>query len=219
MTAQAATKSTIPVGSDAWNLTAHIKQAVETTRVIIPVTNQAERDGLAALFPGGAVPQGTAACRLDRKSSLDVWSGTAWIPGPLGQLSNVTNAGSNVVGIALNNLLEVSPTVEAGRLIELRATIDGATTVTGGVNNMYVSYTLAYGGTGTGGTPLRTSTKLYAAIGNGEGFEITARFTTATAGSLRFNLQGQVTVPSTGAQTMTATAGNTRLTVTDLGPA
>lgn len=215
MTAQTANKATVPTGSDGWKITDHIKQAIETARTVVPVANKAERDGLAALFPGGVIPVGTTVCRLDRKSSLEPWNGSNWVPGPLGELASVTNAGNNTVGVALNNLLEATVYVEPNRIIEIKAAIDGKSSM----DAMFVSYTLAYGGTGVGGTPLRTSTVRYTTTNLGEGFEFSARLVAGGGGPVRFNLQGQVTVPDTGGQTMTSTAGNTRLTVTDIGPA
>ena len=97
MTAQYANKATGPVGSDGWNPVAHIKQVSESMRVVIPVNTKAERDALSTLFPGGIIPVGTTACRLDRKASLEPWNGSAWVPGPLGQLASVTSAGINTV--------------------------------------------------------------------------------------------------------------------------
>lgn len=81
MTAQTANKATVPVGSDGWNLTTHIKQAIETTRSIIPVATQAERDGLASLFPGSVLPVPTFVWRTDLMI-LETWTGTRWLTRP-----------------------------------------------------------------------------------------------------------------------------------------
>lgn len=175
----------------------------------LPVFSPAERDALTAY-------DGLTVRRMDLPNRpAFTWDGTKWAGPPLGTLSNVVNAGSNVVGITLNNMLETTVSVEANRSIEIRATIDGSSSM----DAMFVGYTLAYGGTGTGGTSVRTASMRYTTTGLGEAFEVTAIVTTSAAGSLRFNLQAQVTVPSTGGQTMTSTAGNTRLTVKDLGNA
>lgn len=80
MTAQTANKATVPVGTDGWNLTAHLKQAVETTRSIIPVADATERAGLAARFPGGVLPVPTVVWRLD-KLRYETWTGTVWRAG------------------------------------------------------------------------------------------------------------------------------------------
>ena len=82
MTAQTANKATVPVGSDGWNPVVHIKQAVETTRSIIPVANEAERDGLAATFPGGVLPIPSYANRADNGNVIEKWDGTKWISRP-----------------------------------------------------------------------------------------------------------------------------------------
>lgn len=199
----------VPVNSDAYNLTADLASFADSLSVITNVISQAQRDALTKY-------NGRTVRRLDiAQAPLQWWDNSAsiWRSHALGQIASAaTAAGANVVGISLNNLLEVTPTVETGRLIEVRAYIDGSASV----NSMYVAYTLARGGTGTSGTPIRTATKAYAIAGNGEGMELSARYTTTAAGPLRFNLQGQVTVPATGTQTMT---GQSSLTITDLGMA
>ena len=77
MAIQTANKATVPAGSDAWNLTADIKKALETARIIVPVASQAERDGLAPLFPGGVLPVPTMVWRTDTQHYQN-WNGTGW---------------------------------------------------------------------------------------------------------------------------------------------
>lgn len=80
MTAQTANKVTVPVGSDAWNLTTHLKGMAETTSSLIPVASVAERDALAALFPGGVLPIPTMITRTDEVGSPNYqWNGSIWL--------------------------------------------------------------------------------------------------------------------------------------------
>lgn len=81
MAIQTVNKATVPAGSDAWNLTADIKKAIETTRSITPVATQAERDGLAALHSGGVLPIPYFVWRMDLQI-LETWNGTRWITKP-----------------------------------------------------------------------------------------------------------------------------------------
>jgi hypothetical protein len=80
MTAQTANKVTVPVGSDGWNLTNHIKQSFETSGVIIEVADLTERGGLPALFPGGVLPNPTTIYRQDR-ARYETWNGSVWLSG------------------------------------------------------------------------------------------------------------------------------------------
>lgn len=119
MTAQTANKVTVPVGSDGWNLTEHIKGAFESARLIILVANQTERDGLAALFPLGVLPNPTFVSRSDLNSRLQRWNGTRW-----GQTSN-TELGRTSTGVggtlaatpSWSDLLIVTATSLGGEVI------------------------------------------------------------------------------------------------------
>lgn len=80
MTAQTANEVTVPVGSDGWNFTGHIKQAFESAGLVIPVASQSERDGLAARFPSGVLPNPTYVCRTDSiDKRIETWDGTQWV--------------------------------------------------------------------------------------------------------------------------------------------
>lgn len=80
MTAPSATKATVPVGSDGWNPTGHMKQLSETTRSVILVANQQERDALASTFPGGVLPVPTLISRADLGYRFERWDGAVWKP-------------------------------------------------------------------------------------------------------------------------------------------
>lgn len=82
MTTQSANKATIPVGTDGWNPVAHIKQAVETTRSIIPVADVAERDDLKNRFPGAVLPVPTYVNRADNANLIEKWDGAKWVSRP-----------------------------------------------------------------------------------------------------------------------------------------
>lgn len=69
-------KGKSPAGADGWNLTANVMAALESMNVIVPVANQAERDGLT---PPLGKYAGMAVCRLDLPNmQVEVWDGAAW---------------------------------------------------------------------------------------------------------------------------------------------
>lgn len=103
MPAQSATKATIPVGSDGWNPVVHLKQLSETTRSVIPVADQAERDALAGRFPGGVLPVPTLVARLDIATApVQRWDGAAWSTTEVPPLirQGVTTVTTNSAGYA-----------------------------------------------------------------------------------------------------------------------
>lgn len=82
MPAQTANKATVPVGSDGWQLTAHIKTAIETVRSVIPVGSASERAALPGTFPGGVLPVPTVIARTDIAGApLETWDGATWSGG------------------------------------------------------------------------------------------------------------------------------------------
>lgn len=95
MTAQSATKATIPVGSDGWNPVVHIKQAVDTTRSIIPIGSASERTALPGTFPGGVLPVPTFISRTDQAYMVETWNGTAWMTKPHAEFTSATNTASS----------------------------------------------------------------------------------------------------------------------------
>lgn len=69
-------KATTPAGPDAWNLTPDLKKMLETSNIPVPVSSQAERDGLNP--PGGKYP-GLTVMRLDIAGKpLEVYNGSSW---------------------------------------------------------------------------------------------------------------------------------------------
>lgn len=125
MTAQTANKATVPVGSDGWNPTAHIKQAIETARTIIPVADVTERNGLAALFPGGTLPVPSFVWRADL-GIMETWTGTVWLSRPhveftyntaVGAIPDATGWGPGVLtldtsAVSTDTALATSPSAD-----------------------------------------------------------------------------------------------------------
>jgi hypothetical protein len=120
VTAQTANDATVPVGTDGWNLTAHIKQAIETTRSFIPVASDAQRDALAALFPGGILPIATTIVRTDKTGLPEErWNGTKWLL-PAGSqgimarhIHNTADSGAQAAHVVLHSI--ASFTFRGGR--------------------------------------------------------------------------------------------------------
>lgn len=66
---------------DPYDLAADNAHAFETANINIPVASEAQRDGLAAIAPGGVLPVGTNVIRTDITGCpSETWDGTAWHP-------------------------------------------------------------------------------------------------------------------------------------------
>ncbi|QOI67665.1 minor tail protein [Arthrobacter phage Orcanus] len=76
MPIQTVNKTSVPVGSDPYALTADLKKTVEGLRTVIPVANQAERDALPSPFEGMTVE------RTDLNGALEVYTSGAWPAAP-----------------------------------------------------------------------------------------------------------------------------------------
>ena len=71
---------TLPTSGDGWNLINHIQTALNTANLNITVSSQVQRDGLAALAPGGVLPVGTTVIRSDLTGlPEEVWTGSSWV--------------------------------------------------------------------------------------------------------------------------------------------
>jgi hypothetical protein len=77
VTAQTWNDITTAIGSDGWNVVAHMKGLADTADVVVSVASQAERDGLAALAPGGVLPIPTTVYRTDL-GRTETWDGVEW---------------------------------------------------------------------------------------------------------------------------------------------
>jgi hypothetical protein len=81
---------------DTYNLSGDTAKAFQSANVIIKVSSQAQRDGLAALAPGGVLRVPTFVYRTDL-SLQEVWDGAAWQRGN-GSATPTTGAGWGLVG-------------------------------------------------------------------------------------------------------------------------
>lgn len=70
-------KATVPAGTDPWNLVPDEKKAIETAGLVFGVATTAERNGLAALAPGGVLPVPTLV-RNAETGRYESWNGTRW---------------------------------------------------------------------------------------------------------------------------------------------
>lgn len=68
-------KTKTPAGADGWNLTPDIGTALDSVNPVVPVANQAERDGLT---PPLGKYVGMAVTRADLGGVVEVWNGTIW---------------------------------------------------------------------------------------------------------------------------------------------
>lgn len=87
-------KTTTPAGPDGWNLTPDVGKALESVNAVVPVANQAERDGLAP--PLGKYP-GMVVSRADLNGLLEVWDGALWQRGS-GSTTPAAGAGWSLAG-------------------------------------------------------------------------------------------------------------------------
>jgi hypothetical protein len=67
----------VPTNSDAYDLTADLAKICLSLNIPIPVDDQAERDGLAALA-GGTLKVGTMVLRKDQSLFVEKWDGSSW---------------------------------------------------------------------------------------------------------------------------------------------
>jgi hypothetical protein len=67
----------VPTNSDPYNLTADLRKLALSLNIPIPVMNQSERDGLAALY-GAPLKVGTTVYRRDQSMLTEKWNGTSW---------------------------------------------------------------------------------------------------------------------------------------------
>lgn len=77
----------IPSGADPWNLVDDMRRHATQNNRVIPVFSKSERDDLRLNAPGGTVPEGTVALRLDQSSKgpvFDIHAGGVWVAGDTG---------------------------------------------------------------------------------------------------------------------------------------
>ncbi|AYN56836.1 minor tail protein [Arthrobacter phage Andrew] len=91
MAIQTFNKTTVPVGSDPYALTADLKKLAEGLNVIIPVATVAERDALVPF-------EGMTVSRLDQKGQLDRYINGAWTGLPVEYYSLLSITGYETSG-------------------------------------------------------------------------------------------------------------------------
>jgi len=108
------TKAQVPVGSDPYALTADLKKMMETASLVVPVANQAERDGLADKFPTKQLPVPFLITRADLGQQIQVWNGTQWLAGSGVEVVDLPQADTN-----WNQVARISRTREPAGVKEI----------------------------------------------------------------------------------------------------
>lgn len=210
MPTQTANKATVPAGSDGWNLVPDIKKAIETTGSIIKVASPAERDGLAALFPGGALPVPTHICRTDIVGApIMTWNGTKWVGPGFGHLSTATNAGATATGTAENSLVTTTVNLEPNRRILITAKVLARPDIAG----LFASYKIKVAGT----VELEPYVKRFAEVELSESFEFSAEHGSGAGGSTTFHLGCVVVHPAVTTGLVKSGAFSIKLRTRDIG--
>lgn len=88
-------KGKAPAGTSGWNLTPDVRAALESMNVIVPVADQAERDGLT---PPLGKYVGMAVTREDLGGLIQVWDGAAWKSPTASTAAVVTDANWSATG-------------------------------------------------------------------------------------------------------------------------
>lgn len=127
-------KTRARVNSDAYNDAADCQAEMDSILSIIQVATQSERDGLAALAPGGTLPNGTTVARTDLPGTpLQTWDGSHWWPE---QLQPLQVSGWSIVGtidvLAMGTYKRVIATLHINRTGGAFSTTAGSYTVIGG---------------------------------------------------------------------------------------
>lgn len=83
-----------------WNLITDMRNQAVLNNRVVPVYSKAERNGLASNAPGGEVPDGTVALRMDQSARgpvFDVFISGEWVAGDTGVVTSGLNV-QNVPG-------------------------------------------------------------------------------------------------------------------------
>lgn len=83
------TKIVTITNDEIYDLATHLARMADSVRAVIHVTNQAERDGLAAAF-GGTLPIPTHVWRMDQ-DFLETWNGARWVTRPHAEFTTALN--------------------------------------------------------------------------------------------------------------------------------
>lgn len=73
---------------DPYNLADDVAHAFATANLVIDVSSQAQRDGLAAAAPAGVLPVPTFVARMDLPGApIQTWNGSTWTGGDTGWIN------------------------------------------------------------------------------------------------------------------------------------
>lgn len=82
-------KAEAPAGTEPWGYVTQVKRALDTAGLVFDVASLTERNGLAALAPGGVLPVPTMIFRTDLQR-YESWNGTRWAQPGLTELGRST---------------------------------------------------------------------------------------------------------------------------------
>lgn len=110
-------KATTPAGTDPWNAVPDWKKMLETSGLVFGVATTAERNGLAALAPGGVLPVPTLV-RNSETGRFESWNGTRWAQASRSELgSSTTGLGGTLAATpAWSDILIVTATTLGGQV-------------------------------------------------------------------------------------------------------
>jgi hypothetical protein len=181
-------KGKAPAGADGWSLTPDVRAALESMNVLVPVVNNAERDGIT---PPLGKYAGMAVTRADLNGLIEVWNGSTWrAPSPIGFLGSATNAGNTTTGTSQNTLVSVTVDLQANRRIKVTAKALARPDTAA----QYAEYSIW-----AGGTQLEAFVKRLSGVELGESLEFTGPWGSGVGGSTIFSLKCKLI--NTGAPT------------------
>lgn len=194
MTAQTKNKVTVPVGTDGWNVTAHILGAFESAGLIVEVADLTERNAQAALW-GGTLPVPFVVSRTDLYGALEVWDGTRWVTDqrPRSKHSAGTATGSLTVAAGWIDIATAytTPANPFGTGVPYKIVVNAQCAPTNGASGAVAMRVLFNAATAEGGqsqTPTMTSPgtlavrgRKYVADGSAQTVSVQVSALTATA--------------------------------------
>ncbi len=83
-------KATAAAGTDPWNAVPDLKKMLDTAGLVFAVATTAERNGLAALAPGGVLPVPTLV-RNAETARYESWNGTRWAQAAITRLGEASH--------------------------------------------------------------------------------------------------------------------------------
>ena len=135
---------------ETYDLAGHMARMADSINPVIRVANQAEREGLAALAPGGVLPIPTTVARADLLGALEVWDGTRWVTDQRTRRKFVAGTATGALNVADGWINIATPYTVAkdpfgvGVPYEIEVTAQSApTNGTNGITAMRVLYNAA----------------------------------------------------------------------------